>query len=391
MKLWEKKYQLNKQIEDYTVGNDYLLDQKLLKYDCQGSIAHAKMLNKIGVLNDEECSKIIMVLYEIIKMDNNDSFIIKQTDEDCHTAIENYIVKKLGDIGKKIHTARSRNDQVLTALRLYYKDEINCTINLIDSLIKSLVRFDKKYGHVELPGYSHMQKAMPSSIGLWCEAFIESMNDNRSLLKDVYKLVDQSPLGTGAGYGLPIKIDRQLTKKLLGFSKIQNNPIYVQNSRGKFESSILHVLSQIMADLNKISTDMLVFSMSELGFLGLPLDFCTGSSMMPHKKNLDVLELTRAKYHQVVSCEFEVKSIMGNLISGYNRDIQLTKKPVFDGFEITKSCLKIMVLVLKHLTVNEKQCIDAMTDELYSAEEAYDLVSKGVSFRSAYFEISKKY
>ncbi len=391
MKLWEKKYQLNKQIEDYTVGNDYLLDQKLLKYDCQGSIAHAKMLNKIGVITGEECNKIIMVLYEIIKMDNNGSFIIEQHDEDCHTAIENYLVKKLGDIGKKIHTARSRNDQVITALRLYYKDEIKCAIGLVESLMESFAKFNKKYGHVELPGYTHMQKAMPSSVGLWCEAFIESMSDNKELLKDVYKFVDQSPLGTGAGYGVPIKVDRQLTAKLLGFSKIQKNPIYVQNSRGKFESSILHVLSQIMVDLNKIAMDMLLFSMPEMSFVELPPGFCTGSSIMPHKKNPDVLELTRAKYHQVVSYEFEVKSMMGSLISGYNRDIQLTKKPVFDGFEITKNCLKIMVLVLKHLKVNEKQCTAAMTDELYSTEEAYNLVKKGVSFRSAYMEISKRY
>jgi len=391
MKLWEKKYQLNKEIEKYTVGTDYLLDQKLLKYDCQGSVAHTKMLNKIGILTDEECNKIIMVLYEIIKMDKNGSFIIEQTDEDCHTAIENYLVKKLGDIGKKIHTGRSRNDQVLTALRLYYKDEVKCTISLVDLLLEVLTKFKNRYGHVKLPGYTHMQKAMPSSFGLWCEAFVESMNDNKTMLNEVYRIVDQSPLGTGAGYGVPIKVDRELTAKLLGFNKIQNNPIYVQNSRGKFESSILHVLSQVMLDLNKISMDLLFFSIPELGFVELSEEFCTGSSIMPHKKNLDVLELTRAKYHQVVSCEFEVKSVVGNLISGYNRDIQLTKKPVFDGFEIAKSCLKIMALVLENLKVNKKKCNAAMTDELYSVERAYDLVSEGVSFRSAYFEVSNRY
>jgi len=391
MKLWEKKYQLNKQIESYSVGDDYLLDQKLVKYDCQGSIAHAKMLNKIGVLTDEECDKIIMVLYEIIKMDNNGSFIIEQHDEDCHTAIENYLVKKLGDIGKKIHTARSRNDQVLTALRLYYKDEIKCVISLVESLIESLAKFNKKYGHVELPGYTHMRKAMPSSIGLWCDAFIESMNDNKLLLLQTYALIDQSPLGTGAGHGLSIKTDRKLTTELLGFKKTQENPIYAQNSRGKFESTILHTLSQIMLDLNKISSDILLFSMSEFSFFNMPSEICTGSSIMPHKKNPDVLEIIRGKYHQIISYEFEVKGITGNLISGYNRDIQLTKKPVINGFETTKDSLKIMKIVTKNLHVNKEKCEKALTEELYATKRVHDLVEKGIPFREAYKKIAQEY
>jgi len=214
MKLWEKKYQLNKQIEAYTVGNDYIIDQKLVKYDCQGSIAHVKMLKKIGVLTSKECDKLIMALYEIIKLDNNGAFIIEQEQEDCHTAIENFLVKKLGDVGKKVHTARSRNDQVLTALRLYYKDEINLIVHLIDTLIESLVLFKDKKGDIEIPGYTHMQKAMPSSIGLWTEAFVESMKDNKILLMDIYKFIDQSPLGTGAGYGVPIKVDKQFTSEI---------------------------------------------------------------------------------------------------------------------------------------------------------------------------------
>jgi argininosuccinate lyase len=287
MKLWEKKYQLNKQIGSFTVGNDHLLDQKLVKYDCLGSIAHVKMLNKIGVLTKAECDKLIMALYEIITIDGNGAFIIKQEDEDCHTAIEKYVVKKLGKTGEKIHTARSRNDQVLTALRLYYKDEIKTVLKLIDDLVGSLLAIKEKYGNVEMPGYTHMRKAMPSSVGLWTGAFIESMQDNKILLSNVYKLIDQSPLGTGAGYGLPIKVDRNLTAKLLGFKKIQRNPIYVQNSRGKFESDILHGLSQIMLDLNKMSSDIILFSMPEFGYFELSPCVCTGSSIMPHKKNPD--------------------------------------------------------------------------------------------------------
>jgi len=391
MKLWEKKYQLNKQIEAYTVGNDYILDQKLVKYDCQGSIAHVKMLKKIGILTKEECDKLTMALYEIIKIDNNGAFIIEQEQEDCHTAIENFLVKKLGDIGKKVHTARSRNDQVLTALRLYYKDEIDIISHLIDELVETLVLFKEKYGNIKIPGYTHMQKAMPSSIDLWIEAFIDSMSDNKIMLKDMSKLIDQSPLGTGAGYGLPIKVDKQFTSEILGFKKVQNNPIYAQNSRGKFESSILHSLSMIMFDLNKIASDLILFSMQEFGFFELPDEICIGSSIMPQKKNPDVLELLRAKYHTILSYEFEIKNIISNLTSGYNRDLQLTKNPTIKGFEITKESLSVICLVIDKLKVNKENCKKAMTEELYATEKAYELVEKGIPFRDAYKKISKEY
>lgn len=390
MKLWEKKYQLNKQIEDYTVGDDHILDQKLVKYDCQASIAHAKMLNKIGLLTKEESDKIITVLHEIIKLDKNECFVIKQQDEDCHTAIENYLVEKLGDIGKKIHTARSRNDQVLAALRLFYKDQIIQINKQIDNLIKSLKHFKKKCGDMQIPGYTHTRKAMPSSVLMWSDSFIESMNDNKKMLNSIFKLIDQSPLGTGAGYGLPIDVDRKFTSDLLNFSKVQKNPIYVQNSRGKFESSILHGLNQIMLDLNKISSDLIFFSIPEIGYIKLSDEICTGSSIIPHKKNPDVLELIRANYHIMLSYEFQVKSISANLISGYNRDIQLTKKPVIDGFKITSENISIMTTVIDNLKTNINNCKKAMTEELYTTEEVYKLVKKGKPFRDAYKEISDK-
>lgn len=391
MKLWQKNYDLNKLVEKFTVGDDYLLDQKLVKYDCVASIAHVKMLNRIGVITKNECDSLVKVLNEIIELDGKGVFLIKQEDEDCHTVIENYLVKKLGDVGKKIHTARSRNDQILTVLRLYYKEEIKSVIQLVDSLSQALVSFKKKYCSVEIPGYTHMRKAMPSSVGLWADAFIESMNDNKQLLLHVCKLVDQSPLGTGAGYGLPIKVDREVSAELLGFDRLQSNPIYVQNSRGKFESSILHALSQIMFDLNKMASDLILFSMPEFGFFELPSEICTGSSIMPHKKNPDVLELVRAKYHKVVTYEFEIKNIIGNLISGYNRDLQLTKKPMMDGIEITKDCLDVMILVLVCLKVNSEQCKKGVTEELYATEKLYELIEKGVTFREAYKKISEEY
>ena len=266
MKLWQKKYKLNDKIEEFTVGNDFLLDTKLVKYDCIASIAHAKMLCKMGILTKDEYNKLVNALNEIIQLDKESKFMINKEDEDCHTAIENYLVKKLEDIGKKIHTARSRNDQVLTALRLYYKDEIKEILKEIETFVKTLEDFKGKNSNVEIPGYTHMRKAMPSSVGLWAEAFIESMEDNKKLLMSVLELVDQSPLGTGAGYGVPLKIDRTMTADELGFKKVQNNPIYAQLSRGKFESSIVHALTQVMLDLNKMSSDLILFSMPEFGY-----------------------------------------------------------------------------------------------------------------------------
>ncbi|UCH72416.1 MAG: argininosuccinate lyase [Thermoplasmatales archaeon] len=391
MKLWQKRYILNEKIEKFTVGNDHILDQKLVKYDCTASIAHAKMLKKIGILTSAECDKIIMILYKTITLNENKSFLIDQQDEDCHTAIENYLVKKLGDVGKKIHTARSRNDQVLTALRLYYKDEMKTIVKLVDTLVDKLNNFKDKYESVKIPGYTHMQKAMPSSVGLWAYAFVESMNDNKKLLQDISQLIDQSPLGTGAGYGLPIDVDRELTAKLLSFSKVQKNPIYVQNSRGKFESTILHGLNQIMIDLNKMSSDIMLFSMSEIGYMKLPSEICTGSSIMPHKKNPDVLELVRANYHKTISFEFEIKSIISNLVSGYNRDLQLTKEPTIKAFEITKESLEAMKIVLDQIKVDEDKCKKGMVDELYATDEVYDLVKRGIPFREAYKEITNLY
>lgn len=391
MKLWEKNYTLDKKIENYTVGNDYIIDKKLVKYDCIASIAHAKMLCKINILTKDECNKIVKKLNEIIELDSKGLFKIKKEDEDCHTAIENYLTEKLGEIGKKIHTARSRNDQVLTALRLYCKDEIKSVIQLIDDLIKTLNNLKEKYGQIKIPGYTHMKKAMPSTIVLWCDSFIESMHDNKNLIKFLSNHIDQSPLGTGAGYGLPIKIDRKFTAELLGFKKIQNNSLYVQNSRGKFESLILHGLNNIMLDLNKMSMDILLFSMQEFGFIELPSELCSGSSIMPNKKNFDVLELIRANYHKNVGFEFEIKNIIGNLISGYNRDLQLTKEPTINGLDITKDSLEVMNLVLINLKINKKNCNKAMTDELYATKKVYDLINKGYTFRDAYKKISKEY
>ena len=391
MKLWEKGYALNKQIENFTVGNDYILDQKLLKYDCIASIAHAKMLAKVGILKSEEAGKLVRELQNIINLDKKGEFKIIKEHEDCHTAIENHLINKLGDLGKKIHTGRSRNDQVLTALRLYYKDELKNCKDLVNCLIKSSARFAKIYGKIKLPGYTHTRKAMPSSVAMWADSFADSMKDNLKAIGLAYEFADQCPLGTGAGYGIQLSLDRNYTAKLLGFKKVQKNPIYTQNSRGKFESTILHALTQIMLDLNKMAMDLTIFSMPEFGYFELPKEFCTGSSIMPQKKNPDVLELLRAKYHLMLSYESQIKTTIGNLLSGYNRDIQLTKEPVMKGFDLVKESLAIMSLIFNRLKVNEQNCSKAMTPEIYAAGEAFKLVKKGISFREAYKIISKKY
>ena len=390
-KLWEKGYELDKQVEEFTVGEDPTLDQQLVRYDCLASIAHAKMLGRIGILEEEEVQKLVEELNNVIEIDKQGEFEILQEQEDCHTAIENHLTNRLGDLGKKIHTARSRNDQVLTALRLYYKEELAECKELVVALIERTTNFLKRYGKVKFPGYTHTRKAMPSSINLWGNSFIDSMKDNLRIIDLAFQLIDQSPLGAGAGYGVPLEIDREYTARLLDFARVQENPIYTQNSRGKFESTLLHALTQIMFDLNKIASDLILFTMPELGYFELPEELCTGSSIMPQKKNPDVLELLRARYHLVVSCEFQIKSIISTLLSGYNRDLQLTKEPTMRGLQITKESLSIMGLVFEKLRINEENCSKALTEDIYATEELYQLVKKGVPFREAYKTVSQKY
>jgi argininosuccinate lyase len=391
MKLWKKDYDVNKEIEKFTVGNDFLLDKKLVYYDCIASVAHAKMLKKIGILNEPELKKLISGLKEIINLDKKNKFEIKQSDEDCHTAIESYLTKKYGDVGKKIHTARSRNDQVLVALRLYEKDEIENIMDLIDKLIISINKKIKSYGNVKVAGYTHMQKAMPTTIKTLFGAYADALKDDKIILKNILEIIDKNPLGSAAGFGVPVfLIDKKMTAKLLSFKEIQENPIYCQNSRGKFEALIVDGLVQVMMDLNKIATDLIIFSMKEFGYFELPKEFCTGSSIMPQKKNPDVLELLRAKYSVILGYDTQLKNLYANLISGYNRDLQLTKEPLIKSIDLTKDCLKINSMIFDGIKVDKNNCEKSLSKELYATEEAYKLVKKGKSFRDAYKEVGKK-
>ena len=390
-KLWQKKTALHPDIEAYTVGDDPQLDGRLVQYDCLASISHARMLKKAGILTEEEMTALIEALDAIIEEDSEGKFEIPQHLEDCHTAIENNLTEKLGDLGKKIHTARSRNDQVLGALRLYYKDELEACTEEIVAVIDQLSAFMKQFGSVQFPGFTHTRKAMVASMGMWAGCYQDALQDNLLLVDAAFEIIDQSPLGTGAGYGIPLDIDRQVIADALEFSRIQENPMYVQHSRGKFEATLVHLLSQIMFDLNRMATDLILFSMPDMGFFILPEAFCTGSSIMPQKKNPDVFELMRAKYHEVVSHEMRLKSMTSNLIFGYHRDYQLTKKPVMESFDITRQSLRIMALVVEGLSIDADRCQAALTSEVYATEKAYDLVKKGMTFRDAYRTIAKEY
>ena len=393
MKLWQKGGELDQEIERFTVGNDYLLDQRLVPFDCQASAAHARMLAQIGLLTPPELGQLLEGLAEIEVLAGNGEFLITAQDEDCHTAIENFLVAKYGEVGKKIHCTRSRNDQVLTALRLYEKDQLRKLQQELENFISGLESLIAKNGSVQMPGYTHMRPAMPSSMALWLGCFRDSVQDDLISLKSVFDLIDQSPLGTAAGYGVPVfPIDRNLTRELLNFARVQENPIYAQLSRGKFEGMLVSLCSQVMLGLNKLSSDLLLFSMKEFGFVSLPAKMCTGSSIMPQKKNPDVLELIRAKYHVVLAEEFKIKGMIGNLISGYHRDFQLLKEAVFNAFDITNASLRVMNILLGELEINVDNCQRAMSEELYATEKAYLLVKEqGISFRDAYRQIGTKY
>jgi len=398
MKLWQheqpgagSQQAIARAVEHFTVGKDPQLDLTLLPYDCTASAAHARMLARIGLLTPAEAAELIAGLEAIRDLQARGAFVIRPEDEDGHTAIENYLVQHYGEAGKKIHTGRSRNDQVLTALRLYSRDQAGLGVATLRKLMETLEVFSAARGAVPLPGYTHTRKAMPSSVGMWAGAFRNAFADDLQLLENAVQLIDQNPLGTGAGYGVPLPLDRQMTTAELGFARVMDNPIYAQNSRGKFEGLLLHALAQAMADINRMATDLILFTMPGFGYFTLPAVFMTGSSIMPQKQNPDVLELLRAKYHDVAACEAQVRATTLNLISGYHRDLQLTKEALMRGLESTLESLQMALLVIQNLGVDAERCKEAMTSELYATEKAYELVRQGLPFREAYRIIAATY
>ena len=387
MKLWEKGYGLDQEVESFMTGDDPELDQFLVGYDCLGSIAHAKMLERIGILNADEALQLQKELVSLIEMDEEGKFTIMPEDEDVHTAVEKALTLTLGDLGKKLHTARSRNDQILLDLRLFSKDRLLEIGEVILSLCMVLCDFANKHERVPMPGRTHFQRAMPSSVGLWAGAFAESLLDNMVILKSVFEIINQCPLGSAASYGVNLKIDRQYCADVLGFKSVQNNVLYANNSRGKFEGLILHALVQAMNDLAKMSTDLIIFCAPEFGYVTLPEKFCPGSSLMPQKRNPCPLELIRAKSAMLQGLLFQVLEIVRPLPSGYHRDFQETKRPLMQGFNTALSAVKVFTRIFSEIQVNADKCLEAFSPELFATDQVLNLVCQGMPFRDAYKKV----
>lgn len=387
-KLWQKdKKNGSKLVEDYCFSDGVVLDNNLVSFDVYGSIAHAHALVKLKIITQFEFKKLFLCLKEIIDLNKKGEFIVRGEDEDVHTKVEKYLTEKLGNLGKKIHTARSRNDQIAVDMRLYTKDELLNIAILINKLTDSFLNFAEKYEYIPMPGYTHMQKAMPSSVGMWIGSFVESIMDDLNILQASYKQNDQCPLGAGAAYGLSLPIDRELTTELLGFSKVLNNSLYAILSRSKSHTVVMQSLVQIMLTLSRFAQDMLLFTTSEFNFFKVDSHLCTGSSIMPQKKNLDIMEFLRAKTHVVIGYEQMVNSISAGLPSGYNADFSETKGPLMKSIGIIKESLKIVDLLIYSMKPNIEILNKAMTKELYATHAAYELVKKGVPFREAYVKI----
>lgn len=389
MKLWQNGIKLDKEVEEFTAGSDYLYDQRLVEYDCMVSMAHSKLLLKMKIITQKEYGELNSELKNIIKLYKKGGFKITQSDEDVHTKIENHLTKKLGSTGKKIHSLRSRNDQVIATFRLYIKDGLLEAAAQAKNLAQELAIFAKNAKGIPMPGYTHMQRAMPSSVSLWAEAFIESLEYDLNCFQFAFAANDENPLGSAAGYGLPVKIDKTITTKALGFSRHFKNPGWVQNSRAKNELAAVFPLMQTMLTLNKLGADLVLFTTKEFGFFALPENMCTGSSIMPQKKNYDVLEILRANLSVVSGNFYSMTANAANLPSGYNRDIQLSKGRVMQSFDVTISSLKMARKIIKKLKTKSGALEKANSPEIYAAQKAIDMALTGIPFRDAYKTVSK--
>ena len=390
MKLWNKDDLLNKKIEKFTVGNDRIYDLYLAKYDIKASIAHAKMLNNINILNDNELNDLINELKKINNDINNGAFKIEEKFEDVHSKIEYILTKNLGDVGKKIHTGRSRNDQVLVATQLYLKNELNEIKILTKELFNVLLKLSDKNKNKLVPGYTHMQVAMPSSFGLWFSAYAECLIDDILYLNTAYKINDQNPLGSAAGFGSSFKIDRDFTTKELGFSTLKYNVMSAQMNRGKVEKSVAIAIGSIANTLSKFSTDICFYMTQELNFISFPDEITTGSSIMPHKKNPDVFELVRAKCNLIQSLSNDFNIISTNLTSGYHRDMQLYKGKIIECINEIKNCIEIMSYTIQKIKIRENIIDEEKYRYMFSVENINKLVIEGMSFRDAYLKTSSE-
>lgn len=388
MKIWQKENStVTQQIDAFTVGRDREFDMLLAPYDVQGSTAHVTMLHHVGLLNNEDYSKIKPALEQLHAEILSGSFAIDNSCEDIHSQIEWMLIQRIGDAGKKIHSGRSRNDQVAVDIKLYLKAELQEVKDLTLSLFNKLLSLSEQHKGKLMPGYTHMQVAMPSSFGLWFAAYAESLVDDMDMLMTASRMVDKNPLGSGAGYGSSFALDRQLTTDLLGFSSMHYNSIYAQMSRGKTEKIVAHAISGIAATLSRFSMDVCLYNGQNFGFVSFPSHMTTGSSIMPHKKNPDVFELVRGKCNRLQSIPNELALLMNNLPSGYHREMQLTKEILFPGIEALKSCLSIVQMMLHEIVVHDNILDDERYKYIFTVEQLNDMVNSGVAFRDAYKQV----
>lgn len=386
-KLWEKNVKVDQQVEAFTVGKDREMDLYLAKYDVLGSMAHITMLESIGLLAKEELPVLLAELKNIYAIADKGQFVIEEGVEDVHSQVELMLTRKLGDMGKKIHSGRSRNDQVLVDLKLFTRAQIEEVVQLVSGLFGVLLSQSNRYKEVLLPGYTHLQIAMPSSFGLWFGAYAESLTDDLQLMQAAYKICNRNPLGSAAGYGSSFPLNRQLTTDLLGFDSLDYNVVYAQMGRGKMERTVAFALAGIAATLSKLAFDACMFNSQNFGFIKLPDQFTTGSSIMPHKKNPDVFELTRAKCNKIQALPQQITLISNNLPSGYFRDLQIIKEVFLPAFDELKDCLRMVTLMMQEVKVNETILNDDKYSLIFSVEEVNRLVLTGVPFRDAYKQV----
>lgn len=386
-KLWEKNIQVDAKVDVFTVGRDREMDLYLAKYDVLGSIAHIRMLQSVGLIEANELELLLAELKNIYQLAENKAFVIENGVEDVHSQVEQMLTAKLGDLGKKIHSGRSRNDQVLVDLKLFARAGIIDIVNAVDELFEVLISQSNKYKDILLPGYTHLQVAMPSSFGLWFGAYAESLADDLQVLLSTWKITNRNPLGSAAGYGSSFPLNRQMTTDLLGFDTMNYNVVYAQMGRGKMERTVTTALASVAATISKMAFDACMFTSQNFGFIKLSDAFTTGSSIMPHKKNPDVFELTRAKCNKIQSYPQQITLLTNNLPSGYFRDLQLLKEVFVPAFAELLDCIEMTSMMMAQVTVNTDILNDKRYDLMFSVEEVNKLTLSGVPFRDAYKQV----
>ena len=386
-KLWEKDFEVNKEIERFTVGRDRELDLLLAPYDVLGSMAHITMLEQIGLLSSDELTMLMRELRQIYTLCEEGKFVIEDDVEDVHSQVELMLTRRIGDVGKKIHSGRSRNDQVLVDLKLFARHELQEIIAMVKELFDTLIAQSNRYKDVLMPGYTHLQVAMPSSFGLWFGAYAESLVDDMEFLRASYNIVNRNPLGSAAGYGSSFPLDRQTTTTLLGFDSMDYNVIYAQMGRGKMERSVAMAMQTVAATIAKLAFDACMYNSQNFAFISLPKECTTGSSIMPHKKNPDVFELIRAKANKLQAMPMQITTIINNLPSGYFRDMQLTKEIFIPAFDEMKDCLRMTTYIVSRIEVNKNILDNHIYDAMFSVEEVNRLTVAGMPFRDAYKKV----